>query len=314
MAIHVNTDNFVRAETDRMFADLQRDAGGVNRFLHSREPAAIDKQTVIRMNRDTLYSIAIVDVSQGASLTIPDHGDRYVSAMIVNEDHYVNAILHEPGEYPLTMQEHGTPYVAVAVRTLVDPTDPADLAAVAAIQDGYLLEAASARTFEMPDYDEASFTATREGVLALAGGLSNYDRAFGRADEVDPIRHLLGTAAGWGGLPSEEATYLGGSTAGDADSYELVVRDVPVDGFWSVSVYNAQGFFELNDRDAYTVNSITAATEPDGSVVVRFGAGDAPNTIPIPDGWSYVVRLYRPRAEILDGSWTFPVATPVAAG
>ena len=28
--------------------------------------------------------------------------------------------------------------------------------------------------------------------------------------------------------------------------------------------------------------------------------------IPIMDGWNYVVRLYRPRAEILDGSWTFP--------
>ena len=89
---------------------------------------------------------------------------------------------------------------------------------------------------------------------------------------------------------------------------------MPVDGFWSVSVYNAEGFFELNDRDAYTVNSVTAVTEPDGSVIVRFGHGDAPNTIPIPEGWSSVVRLYRPRAEILDGSWTFPAATPVVTG
>jgi len=28
--------------------------------------------------------------------------------------------------------------------------------------------------------------------------------------------------------------------------------------------------------------------------------------IPIKDGWNYLVRLYRPRAEIRDGSWTFP--------
>jgi hypothetical protein len=27
-------------------------------------------------------------------------------------------------------------------------------------------------------------------------------------------------------------------------------------------------------------------------------------------GWNYTVRLYRPRAEILDGTWTFPQAQP----
>jgi hypothetical protein len=27
-------------------------------------------------------------------------------------------------------------------------------------------------------------------------------------------------------------------------------------------------------------------------------------------GWNYIVRLYRPRAEILDGRWTFPEAQP----
>jgi hypothetical protein len=30
------------------------------------------------------------------------------------------------------------------------------------------------------------------------------------------------------------------------------------------------------------------------------------------DGWNYIVRLYRPRAEIVDGSWTFPSVEPIA--
>ena len=89
--------------------------------------------------------------------------------------------------------------------------------------------------------------------------------------------------------------------------YELTVRDVPVDGFWSISVYNADGYFEPNERNAYSVNNITATPNDDGSVTVHFGgADDLPNMIPIMDGWNYLVRLYRPRAEILDGSWTFP--------
>jgi len=88
--IRVNVDNFARAETHRMMADLQRDSGGINQFRHNRVPAAVDEQTVIRMNRDTLYSFAVVDISAGATLTVPDAGDRYLSVMAVNEGHYIN--------------------------------------------------------------------------------------------------------------------------------------------------------------------------------------------------------------------------------
>ena len=139
-AIHVNVDNFARAETHRMMADLQRDAGGVNRFAHNRAPASVDKQTVIRMNRDTLYSFAVVDVSAGATLTVPDAGDRYLSVMVVNEDHYINRVFHDAGAYELTAEELGSAYVVVAARTLVDPRDPDDLVAVAALQDQLVLE------------------------------------------------------------------------------------------------------------------------------------------------------------------------------
>jgi len=90
--------------------------------------------------------------------------------------------------------------------------------------------------------------------------------------------------------------------------YRLTVREVPVDGFWSISVYNADGYFEPNDRGAYSVNNLTATRDDDGSVTVHFGGctDDRPNCIPIMEGWNYTVRLYRPRAEVLDGSWTFP--------
>ena len=50
MSVPVTLDNFVRAETDRMFSALQTDAGGVNIFRHNRVPTPLDSQTVIRMN------------------------------------------------------------------------------------------------------------------------------------------------------------------------------------------------------------------------------------------------------------------------
>jgi hypothetical protein len=95
--------------------------------------------------------------------------------------------------------------------------------------------------------------------------------------------------------------------------HQLTVREVPVDGFWSISVYDADGYFEPNTRDSYSVNSVTARRSQDGSVTVQFGGCDsqAPNCLAIMRGWNYMVRLYRPRVEILSGRWTFPIAMPV---
>ena len=308
--IKVNADNFARAETHRMMAGLQRDAGGVNQLTHNREPAEIDKQTVIRMNRDTLYSFAVVDISAGAVLTLPDAGERYLSVMIVNEKHYINRVFHDAGSYDLTVQEFASPYVVVAARTLVDLHDRDDVVAVAVVQDQLGISAASERPFEVPEYETASFDRTRGALLALAAEQQSFERSFGRQEDVDPVRHLIGSAAGWGGLPDAEATYVGVSPNLPVGEYELTVPDVvPVDGFWSISVYNADGFFEPNEHGAYSVNNITAARDDDGSVTVRFG-GRGNNSIPITEGWNYLVRLYRPRAEILSGAWRFPTLAP----
>jgi hypothetical protein len=38
--------------------------------------------------------------------------------------------------------------------------------------------------------------------------------------------------------------------------------------------------------------------------------GKIQNCLPITQGWNYTVRLFRPRAEVLDGTWTFPLAQP----
>src|SRR3954470_14727224 len=103
-----------------MLAALEADAGWVNVFRHNRAPTSIDGQTVIRMNRDTLYSFAIVDISEGATLTVPDSGDRYLSVMVVTQDPYITRVVHDPGRYDLTVAEFETPWVLDAVRVLVD--------------------------------------------------------------------------------------------------------------------------------------------------------------------------------------------------
>ena len=101
-----------------------------------------------------------------------------------------------------------TPYVLVAARTMVDPASPEDVRAVNDLQDQLGLTAVSQVPFAAPEYEAETFTATREAVLALAKGIGGFDGAFGRREDVSPVRHLLGTAAGWGGLPESEAYYV----------------------------------------------------------------------------------------------------------
>jgi len=308
----VNADNFIRAETAAQFDRIVENPGGVNRFFHLRGPAPLDKQTVIRMNRDTIYSSALVDISKGATLIVPDAGDRYMSIMVVNEDHYINKVIHEPGEHELTVKEFGTPYVAMAVRTLVDASDPADIRKANALQDQLKIKAASAKAYTHPDYDKESYKTTYEALLVLGRGMADAGATFGRKEDVDPVRHLLATAWGWGGLPEEEAYYLNVEPNLPVGAYQLTFRDVPVDAFWSVSVYNKQGFIDPNDQDAYSVNSLTGTANDDGSFTIHFG-GDprSTNHLPIAEGWNYTVRFYQPRKEILDGTWKFPEVKPV---
>ena len=312
----MTVENFARAESDLYFGGTVK-LGGFAKFYHNREPTPLDQQTVVRMNRDTLYSAAVFDLDAGpAAIGLPDPGKRFMSMQVINEDQYTPAVHYAPGRYTLTRDAIGTRYVIVAVRTLVDPVDPKDVQEAHALQDAITVDQPGGPgTFEIPKWDPMSQKKVREALNVLADTLPDKNRMFGSKAEVDPVRFLLGAASAWGGNPDKEAVYLNiipGKNDG-ATIYRLNAKDVPVDGFWSVSVYDAKGYYEPNSLDAYNLNSVTAKKDDDGSVSIQFGGcdGKVANCLPIVAGWNYMVRLYRPRAEILDGRWTFPVAQRV---
>lgn len=312
-AVAVNALNFVQARTALQFAAVLERSGAVNRFGHVRGPIPLDQQRSKRMNRDTLYSSAVVDISKGAVIHLPDAGERYLSATVYNEDHFINRIFHAPGSHRLTVEEFDTPFVLVTVRILADASDPADIERANRLQDALRVEAEAARPYAPPVYDQASLARTAEALRALAADLpSEIVETFGRREDVHPIRHLTATAYGWGGLPEYEVSYLNIDPGLPVGAYALTVRDVPVDGFWSISVYDSTGEFRENPWGAYSVNDLTAEENPDGSVTVRFGGDpEAPNFLAISEGWNYVVRLYRPRPEVVEGRWRFPEVAPV---
>jgi hypothetical protein len=315
-AVAVTPDNFNRAESDMYFASEAK-RGGFGRFAHHRELMPIDKQTVVRPNRDTLYSTGVFDLDAGPlTITLPDAGSRFMSLQMIDEDQFTVGVVYGAGSYTFTREKVGTRYVLAGIRTLTDPTKPADLEEVRALQDAIRIDQRNPGRFEVPNWDTESQKRVRDALLALGAAVPDTKRMFGTRNQVDPVRHLIGSAIGWGGNPENDAFYLTVTPKRNdgITVHRLTVWDVPVDGFWSISVYNAQGFFQNNNADAYSLNNITAKKNQDGSVSVQFGGydGKTANCLPIVKGWNYTVRLYRPRHEILNGTWKFPEAKPVA--
>jgi len=315
--VPVTIDNYIRAETHLYLGNVVKETGGTGRLVHHRGLVSIDMQAVNRPNRDTYYSPLVVDLDGGpVTITLPDAGKRYRSMQVFNEDHYViGNVEYDAGTYSYDRGKVGTRYALIALRTLGDPNDPTDVEQVHALQDATKYTQPDAGKREIPNWDEVSRKKIRDALLVIASTMPDLRGAFGPKDKVDPIRHLIGTAWGWGGNPDRDAIYLTVTPARKDGTtvHKLTVKDVPVDGFWSISLYDADGYFRKNEYNAYSLNNLTAKKAPDGSTTIQFGGcdGKIPNCLPIMKGWNYTVRLYRPRAEILNGSWKFPEAQPV---
>ena len=315
--ITVTEANFRQAESDMYFSTVVKQAGGPGKFHHYRDPMPIDNQTVIRANRDTLYSATVCDLDAApVTITLPDPGGRFMSMQVIDEEQYALETVYAPGTFSYTKEQIGTRYVMFGLRTFIDPNNPRDIEKAHELQDAVKIDQQNTGNFEVSNWDQESQKKVRDALIKRGAVLTDTKGMFGRRGKVDPERHLIGTATGWGGNAPEDALYVtvvlpknDGNTV-----HRLTVKgDVPVDGFWSVSVYGADGYFHKNDQNSYSINNVTAKKYADGSVTIHFGGcdGTAPNCIPITEGWNYWVRLYRPRKEILDGTYKFPEARPV---
>lgn len=314
IAQEVTVENFVRAESDTMFRKNMEGAGvGVGELSHIRTPTTPDNQPVIRMNQDTLYSMVILDLSKPVTVTLPDLGGRYQSMHVVNQDHYMSYEA-KPGTYRLTQDEVGTRFALVTFRTFVNANDQKDIEKAHAAQDAIKVSGGGSGPFDAPEWDAKTLTVARKALndLAILGFESAH--AFGSKEETKPIDHLVGAAAGWGGLPQSAAYYEIDSVSQNDGKvpYAVTVKDVPVDAFWSVTVYNADGYLEANKQGVNSYNDVTAERNPDGSQTIHFGGCEdgRVNCIPITPGWNYAVRMYSPRKEILSGEWSFPKPEP----
>jgi hypothetical protein len=306
----VTPDNFVRAETDLQFMTVVK-LGGFGRLVHEREFPPAGRQPRAWADADILRSRGVFDLEFGpVEITLPPAGERFVSIEALDEDHYTLSMSYGPGTYSFSFDNVSTRYVLIVVRILVDPASRADMAAAQALQDGIRVARVGRGRFVIPNWDPVSQARVRVALQLLAGTIDDDQRTFGGRGEVDPVRHLVGTATHWDRCPPREIACLLKRPRDDDGNavYRLHVGHVPVDGFWSLTVYDSNGHFLADSYSARSVNSRTGVRDPDHTMSIQFGgsAESADNCLQIERGWGYVVRLYRPRAEILGGRWKFP--------
>lgn len=144
---------------------------------------------------------------------------------------------------------------------------------------------------------------------------------IGSARAGDTLRASV-ALGGLAALPREEAMYFqtrhtaSGSLLDPAKSHEIILpTDVPVDAFWSLTMYAAESdgrfFFVDNPINRYSISNRSPGIErqPDGSIRVRIQPGppDSGNWLPAPQGpMQLAFRAYLPRATMRSGRWAPP--------
>ena len=96
----------------------------------------------------------------------------------------------------------------------------------------------------------------------------------------------------------------------------------PVDGFWSLTLYNKEHLFEPNRLNRYSLGTKSKSLKynDDGSLTLYFqnetpGSDKETNWVPAPkDEFSLYIRAYWPKAEILDGRWVPPPVVREGSG
>lgn len=309
----VTSASYPTDETSHQMLKNQ-DLAGVNNILHKRQLTPTDQQPVVRMNRDTYYSFAVVDVSKGATINMPKIPEgKYISVQPVTEDHRIQPMFYGAGTFELTT--HTGSHLYIVIRLDATFTEPE----AAKIQDQMLISAKSNNPFKVDAVTQESFKTVenelkakmlaitkRDGNDALVGMFTAPTDGSNKLFTQE--KYEVGAAVGWGGAQEIDNIYeISGNFPADT-CYQTTFKDPKNKAFWSITVYNKAGFM-FNDLANLSSNSATP--NADGTYTISFGCGEnAPNNIQTAndtDVFNLGIRHYQPSKLVsIDGFRIIP--------
>jgi hypothetical protein len=288
----ITQDNFPQAYTNMRLDAILKKAGALNTFFEMpTPPSEPEKQFVVRMNRDTYYSVSIIDMSSDSVfVTIPET-DQYISLQVVDENHETQPMIYGSGRHKITAK---TTHAFVIVRALED-----------AARRNLLIEAGSSTAFVLKEWDMGSFKVVDEaGNIDFSDGYDQ-SKAFSNSESGQTsYMNYVGAAGGWGGAMVQDNIYQTSQYFDTSGCYEMTFLDPEDLYFWSATVYNGDGRM-FND-----VANISSEMDPeqneDGTYTLRFGCEGMPNNIPIDEGnttgkFNVLMRHYGPSEQVSKG-------------
>lgn len=299
-------ETYPTIETARQLL-LAQERAEVNLFAHTRRLTPTDDQPVVRMNRDTYYSFAVVDVSKGATVTLPPVPEgKYISVQPVTEDHRIQPMSYGSGTYQLATHLGSHLYLIVRLDSTLSQEE------ANALQDAMVIDAASAEPFLAEPVDKDAFETVerslREKLAELAtADPGNVAKGMFTAPTDDSRglytfdKYTVGAAVGWGGAQLRDNLYESSPDYPAKGCYEATFEDPDNGAFWSFTIYDKRGFMF---NDVAHMSSDIASPNADGTFTVRFGCGtNAANNVPITNDtgvFNFVVRHYIPSERVRD--------------
>jgi hypothetical protein len=294
----LNWDNYHQAESDWNFLGLQEKVGA-NQWLHA-DPVSKDSQTIIRSNRDVVYSTMVVDVSAGATFHVTAEDNDYFQIIHTMDENYLLYKVVRRGE-TLTLNADdlttGT-HVHVLARTCI-----AESTGDTTRRQGLLsIEANSANPYQGKGYNPDDMVNYR---LKLINNVMQYAapiaaiKGFGTEfNAVEDHHFKYVTAFRYAGLPADTAQYLErvpGQGKTSCQEWRIPKPNLDFEGrggYYSLTTYAADGWI---DSEHFYVSGEGMRDNGDGTVSVTFNCGtDEAYDFEVSKGRAGILRLYEP--------------------
>jgi len=294
--IIVDRSNYQAAEVARNFTKWAA-RGANNKLMHMTDVTPSGPAPTVRMNRDTLYSAAILDTSTGnASITLPDV-DLYQSVLMVDTDGYARGFVLEPGTHMIATD---TQFVWALVRTGLEK----GIEEARHVQALVTVQGMGDATYSATEYDEESLARLTRVLVEESIADDNGDLYYGNyPGQVDETRRLRSTAAGFGGMNGTNM-YKFVEAVENNVCMQSTFSDPNAEEFFSFTLYDTSGF--LMDGNTI-VNSRDMSANEDGTYTVSINCGDdAINNISAPsdiETIGYAWRVYGASEEVENRSW-----------